>query len=748
LSRKAEWLLLPGLDTVTMTNPVENADHRLRRTTDKTAASTGIHAGNAAVVDFLQLLARAVRQFHTYPATSPLCTDAIDTCHRAFMGLELEQPLGFRVTPRELILDDNAVGRGTIIEQELSRPLHGARVASLEIDRAVSVRDWCQFCEILAAVGRTQSTASLAELLLDSGVAAIVPRVTPRPEVLELGAPPPAAQTLVERERTRQASLGGSPAQHLYPPDKGWVRLDPAVGYEAISLLDLTVLVNDPAELAGMLTRLIDDTPANEPGDGVALEQRYSDVVMLISALDPRLGRLLFSKLAHAVLSLDSECRRVLLRRAILPGLLDQRLDGEMVLGQFPDLDLADALCLLMDLEAASPDLLRLALDRLQLQPERRAGLVPLIEKSVAKHSASREATDRWTSSGLEQQAGTLTRVESGVKKNFGEFAAFDLSISEHTVAVLTGVREAIIATEGIDAQLTWGLSLAKVEPNPAIVAAVLGRGLPALRALVRAQRWHDLTRWIARLSGIADDLESSRPDVAKAVRETVGTLADRDLVLQLAHLCAAEPGRTYAAAIAAGLGKSIVPAWLESVDASADRARVRPFAGLMCECARRVAPAIVERLPTLGSDGARAAVTVLGFAGAGFESAVSGQLVDGDQRLSREALGALARIGSAKAAALIAAQLERGPMALDAAAEDALWRLPGTLGLAKARELLGRREFVTHHPHSAARLLERAAQGTGDRIDAVLESLLPLRFHFWSPAVARVGAKARSMLR
>jgi hypothetical protein len=738
-----------GLVTDAMMNPVESADHRLRQANDKTAASCGRHAGNAAIVDFLQLLARAVRQFHTYPATSPLCTDAIDACHRAFMALELEQPLGFRVAPRELVLDDDAVGRGTIIEQELSRPLHRARVASLEIDRAVSVRDWCQLCEVLAAGGRAQPTASLAELLLDSGVAAIVPRVTPRPEVLELGAPPPAMQTLVERERTRQASLsGGSPAQHLYPPDKGWVRLDPTVGYEAISLLDLTVLVNDPAELAAMLTRLIDDTPADDSGDGVALEQRYSDVVMLISALDPRLGRLLFSKLARAVLGLDSECRRVLLRRAILPGLLDQRLDGELVLGEFPDVDLADALCLLMDLEAASPDLLVLALDRLQLQPERRAGLIPLIDVNVAKRSASLGAADRWTASGLDRQAGTLTRIESGVTKNFGEFAAFDLSINEHTNAVLADVREAIVTTDGLDAQLACGLSLARVEPNPAVVAAVLGRGLPALRAFARGQRWQDLTRWIARLGGIADELESSRPDVAKAVRETLRNLSDRELVLQLARLCAAEPGRTYAAAITAGLGQSIVPAWLESLDAPADRARVRPFAGLMSECARHVAPAIVQQLATLGSDAARAAVAVLGFAGVGYESAIVGQVAEGDQRRSREALGALARIGSAKAAALIAAQLEHGPAAVEAAAEDALWRLPGSLALAKARELLGRREFVTRHPHTAARLLERAAQGTGDRIDAVLEGLLPLRFHFWSPAVARIGARARSMLR
>src|SRR5437764_15213904 len=204
-----------------MTNPVGKTDYKVRRTPDKPAAAPA-DAGTAAIVDFLQLLGRAARQFHTYPAASPLCTDAIDACHRAFMTLGLDQPLVFRVAPRELLLDDDAVGRGTIIEQELSRPLHRARVASLEIDRAVSIRDWSQFCGILTASARaSRSKATLAELLLDAGVGAIVPRVTPRPELFEIGAPAPAVQALVESERSRQRPPGASAATHMSPACMG-----------------------------------------------------------------------------------------------------------------------------------------------------------------------------------------------------------------------------------------------------------------------------------------------------------------------------------------------------------------------------------------------------------------------------------------------------------------------------------------------------------------------------------------------
>ena len=323
-----------------MTNSSNHADYRVRRPDDKAGAA----APKVSAVDFFQLLARAVHQFHTYPPTSPLCTDAIAACHAAFMALELEEPLTIRIGKRELLLEDEGIGRGTIIEQQLWRPLHRARVAAVEIRPDVALRDWSQFCPIVAAsLRQSRQSANLSELMLDAGVGAIIARVTPRPELFEVGAPPAPMQVVVDRERTRQSLLPASgPAQHLYPPDKGWVRVDPTVRYESISLLDLTVLINEPAELASMLTRLIDEDASDETSRAAALQHRYSDVVMLIGALDARLARILFSKLSRAVLSLDSDRRRALLKGAILPGLLDGRVNGEAVLWEFPDIDLAD----------------------------------------------------------------------------------------------------------------------------------------------------------------------------------------------------------------------------------------------------------------------------------------------------------------------------------------------------------------------------------------------------------------------
>ena len=728
-----------------MTNSSEKTDYRVRRPDDK----AGVSAASGPLVDFLHLLARATHQFHTYPPTSPLCTDAVAACHAAFIALELEQPLTVRVGERDLLVNDEEVGRGTVmIEHELWRPLHRARVSSVEITPGTSLRDWSQFCPILAAsLRRSRQSPSFAELLLEAGVGAIVARVTPRPELFDMGAPPTAMQVVVERERTRQSSIPAlGPAQHLYPPDKGWVRLDPSLPYESISLLDLTVLVNDPAELAAMLTRLIDEDVTDPSTRATALAHRYSDVVMMIGALDARLGRILFSKLARAVLALDSDRRRALLKGAILPGLLDGRFNGEAVLWEFPDIDLAEALCLLLDLDAASPHVLSMALDRLHLPDERRSALAPLIKTRLQAGHSSESTKDRWSAAGFDGVASSLTRLAPGVARNFSEFAAFDLAMNEQTTSVLADVCDAIVTTHAADAQLRCALSLARIEPNPTVVSTMLARALPALVHVLRAERWDAVTRFVIDLQGTAAGLGRSRPDVAKIVDDTLVRLCDRSFILRLAQLSAAHDGRPQAAAIVTAAGSSLVPAWLELLDEPAERTCARQLLPLMCDHAVLVAPAIAERLALLGADAVCAALTVLAAVGSGYEDLIAEQAKAGEERRGREAMRALARIASPRAATLIVSHIENGPPVVRPAAEEALWRLPLPLAFAKTHELLRRRDFVVHHPHAASRLLERAAQSADDGLDRVLEDLMSLRFHFWSPAVARVGAKAREL--
>ena len=112
-----------------------------------------------------------------------------------------------------------------------------------------------------------------------------------------------------------------------------------------------------------------------------------------------------------------------------------------------------------------------------------------------------------------------------------------------------------------------------------------------------------------------------------------------------------------------------------------------------------------------------------------------------------REALRALARMATTPAAAAVAGCLQSATAWARTAAEEALWHFPPALAAAQVRKLLANREFVLAHPDVAGRLMDRAAQAGTSGLAPVLETIAPLRFRFWNPALVRVAMKARHLL-
>lgn len=720
------------------------ADNHFVSGPDKTV--TLAKGDRVSVEEFLQLLARAVRQFHTYPAISPLCTDAITACHKVFASLDRDDRLVLRVTPNELIVDEVGVGSGTIVEYELVRRLHRANIAALDIDRVASPRDLSRFCtDVIRCDDLAKSTTTLAELLVEHGVDTIVPRVAHRPEVVDIGAPPAPLCDLVEHERARHEAFAAStPASYLYPPDKGWVRLDPGARFDTVSLMDLTVLVDDPADVATILLRLTDDDQAGANAHQTALEQKFTDVTTLLAALDPRLARVMFEKLARAVLNLEPDRRKDLLQRTILPGLLDGRANGT-VLRDFPDVDLAESLCLLLELETAAPEVLTAALDRLELPADRREAVVPLIDERLRAKTTPSEG--RGKEPGIERHARRLVQVEAAANKDFAAFAAFDLSIDDEVAVAMAGVGETIASTDLPLTQLRCLWSLVRLEPNPGVVDAFLRRAVALFGELERGARWHDLAASASPYRQLADDLRERRPDVAEAISQALVAFCGPDRALALVALYASgAEGRQIANLLIDAFGLATVSGFVALLDDAALQSKTRPLVPLMCERAALFAPALALDLGRYGALATHAVVRILGFAGAGYEEAVAEQLDRGDEQTAREALRALARMGTAQAAALVARQLQSGNAGRRASAEEALWRFPPARTAVQVRDLLRSRDFVLQNPQTTARLLDRAAQAGADGLDRVLADLESLRFRFWNPGLARVGLKAREL--
>lgn len=713
-------------------------------------ASRGQRSGPSDVDAFLHLLARAVRQFHTYPQSSPICVDAIEACLNAVRSLEEGDSLVFRISPRELFFKERSVGAGTIVEQELASRLHQAHVAVLSIARDVPARDLSRLCSDLIRCRQHRDTkTTLADLLAEHGVDTITIELARRPEVLDIGAPDDPRRTLVEHERRRHevAVAPDQPVNYLYPPDKGWIRLDPAVDFSTISLVDLAVLVDNPSDLAGMLLRLTDDDVTGTEAEARALEQKFGDVATLFGSLDPRLARVMFAKLARAVLDLGAERREDLLRRTILPGLLDGRLDG-VVLRDFPDVDLAEALCLLLDLETAAPDVLTAAVARLDLPAERKDHILPVLESRLnARESADRSPDDSALETGRDRYARRLIRVETANGKTFTDFAAFDLSIDAETATVLSGIQTELETGDPLIAQIQCLWNLVRLEPNRGRTESFLHGATTLLERLETDSRWKEVAEWGTRFRQFADAVQRRRPDTSEAIAEALLAYWTPSRVVRLTRPCASEAAAQDAlATMVEAFGCTMVPALVAVIEDPDARPLINPVVQIMCRHACMLAPALGTSLRQCRASSARIIVKVLGFAGQGCETIVAGALDHEDDQTAREALRALARIGTAEAAAAVGRQICEGRGSMPTAAAEALCRFPEAVARAQLRQLLEQRSFVIKNPQLAARLLSRVGPGDAHELEPTLAELVRLRYRFWSPALMRVAITAQHL--
>jgi hypothetical protein len=717
------------------------------RAPSRTRAPRPPEAGRAD--ECLQLLARAVQQYHTYPPTSPLCHNAVEACQRALVSLGHRDQLDFRVTPHALIVEEVALGRGTLVEHELAHRLHAASIAQITIDRAASVRELSWFClDLVNSSSRREKHANLIELLSGHGVNRITLRPAYRPEVLQVGAPPEPVASLVDQQRERRDELfaEGGIVDHLYPPDKGWVRLDPSSPLPNVSLIDLALMSDDPASLATMLLRLTDGDVSENLAPGDALSQKFSDVAMLFSALEPRIARVMFAKLARGVLDLDPDSRQTLLRRTILPGLLDGKIDG-VVLRDFPDLDLADSLCLLLDLETAAPEVVTTALARLDLPAERHDAVLPLLKERLAGRNP--EGGARETS--VDAHAKKLVRMDRERAKSFAEFAAFDLALDQHALDALGQIREDIVASDVLSEQLACLSRLVRLEANPDVVQRFCERMMVHLQQLEQEQRWQIFADWLSRSRALRDELAEPRPDVANVISSSLEKLCTVERAARLVDLAAeGSPHRQAADAIVSALGAPIGGAIVTAIQARHRDSKdpmIRGAAQLLADHAATVAPALVAAIDSSDVNITRLVSRVLGLAGHGYEEPLAKQLASRDEQTVREALRSLARIGTPKAASHVRTAIEQKAGWLSAAAAETLWHFPTTEAHRQVRELLGRREFVVRQPQVAVRMLDREAQAGAAGLEPILATLSPLRYRLWSPALARVGRRAHALL-
>ena len=661
----------------------------------------------------------------------------------ALAALAPEDRLTLRVTSRELIAGDTAVGAGTLIEHELARRLYKARVAVLEISISASSEDLSHLCAELARL-QDQSDAShtLADRLTERGVDTIVPTMAQQPVVTDVGVVSATKRARVDQARQRRHATETQvrPA-YLYPPGKGWIRVDPYHRVDSVALVDLPALVDDPVDIADLLFGLTDtETPARERRQ-VALERTFGNLMRILGALEPELAQVMCARLAGAIGLLEADRRRTLLQHTILPAVLDGGPE-RFVLVAFPDEALAEALCLLLELETAGPQAFATALGRLELSTERRAAVIERIEARLRATDGSVAQAE------MERYARALLRLNANASRDLSDFAAFDLAIDGKTTEAVAQLRAGIGNTDSCDVQLLCVRQLMELATSAPAFEAILRRVRGLFAELERRERWDDLTAAIDACTQRLTELQPTRPEMAEPIGQMLTAYCTPPrLLTRIDWYAGGGPERPPAEAWIVSLGPWMVPAFAALLDDPLIHGRARALESMMCARASELGAALAKQLSECGAPAARVLVSVLGHAG-GHVTHLADVVTHADGRVVREALRALVRIGTPEAVAVVARQVEHGREATRGLAEQALLQCPPAAVATVACDLLASRSFVLSHPDLAVRLMERAQAARIPRLDERLDALSVLRFRVWHAGSRRVGLKARKLRR
>jgi hypothetical protein len=710
--------------------------------------STSGWPGRIEAVDtFLMLLSKAVRQVHAYPIASQVCIDAVSTCRAHLSTIDGPDETKLAVTPDALLLHDKQLGDNAVVRQELTRRLRRARVVELTVHHHASARDLTRFCVNLIRVAESPDrTLSMAALMQEDGVEAVSVEVTARREVMQVAPAAPTQRDLVAHERRRRddAIAGNMRTAHLFPPHRGWIRLDPAESYNAITLADLAILVDDPNELAAMLQRLVEDGQ-DARDDSHALERRFGDVAAVFAGLEPRLSLMMFGKLAAAVCALDVEPRHNLLKAAILPAIFDRR-PAASVLHAFNDETLAESLCLLTT-DTAGPGIAISALDQLGIRDERRLALVALIDDLLRARIDPSLGLDASTAIELDRQARRLTSIDASVRRSFAELSGFELRLDDGARDAIAGVRAGIQATDGLLVELTCLANLIALQPNPEVAGAFVQGTIERASQLVTAGRWRDLAVALDHVVTVVEPLRERRPEVTTLVDDALASFSSPDFAAALmAQHGRGEESQVVSLCIIDALGPAMAPALLTLLETNASAGSVA--VGLMSERAALFAPSLADNAAGFTRQARPHVARILGHAGAGYEDAVGSLVTTDDERTAREALRALARIGTPHAAELVNRHARGARGWLLTAIVEAILHFPAETSAVAIRDLLAQRAFVLAHPNEASRLIARAAQAKVPGLEPVLRDLVSLRFRFWNRALVKVAHDAEALLR
>lgn len=699
----------------------------------------------AHVARFVGALARAVQAFHTYPPGSPSRGDVIEVARDTLRPCipPDEASLWIDVTSQGLSVADEpiAVDRGP--ERALAIALRQAYVSALEIRAGTSTRDFRQFCALIAfpdqLLGREED---LPEILAQRGVTHIVAHVISSHQTIEAGTVPPALLDLVQRRR-------GGATRSADAAEGGWIRLDPSVPLDRVTLEDLPLLMRDAPSLGVALDRMSRAHGAVSPSEALLLH--YEEITDLYAACGPSLADTLFRRLAAVVHDLPDETRLTLLKEQVLPGLVDGRRSGQ-ILKHFSEEKVADALWLLLDLGVGGVEMLTAGLASLDLPESRLEGVVERVSRRLEGESAASpdwsNILDRDASGHVADGIGRRLTVDEEHDADFLALRSFDLSVDEASASDLTQIVGDVTDADPVAAQLRCSADILALSADPSIIAATMRRSRGFFLDLESRGDAAALADWLARYASIARQRDGLDGEVAAIIRSTLDQYVTPEFIHRVSALPIPSDREPPLVTIICELGRTGVGALVDSLAVESDRSARNRLLTALQPRASQLAEYLVDYLSHPEWYVVRNLLTLLGYAGPGYEGAVAGLVEHEHPRVIREAFIALARIGTEEAINRTADALydESGEVRQHAA--EAIWRFEPKLSHPRLLEAIDDRQLALSHPDLVVQLVVAAGKRDLEGLEPVLRRLRRHCFAVWNPERRTLGWRALRQLR
>lgn len=697
------------------------------------------------VARFVGALSRAVQAFHTYPPGSPARGDVIEVARDTLRPCipRDEDCISIDVTSQGLSVADEplVVDRGP--ERALAIALRRAYVSTLEIRAGASTRDFRQFCALMAfpdqLLGREED---LPEILAQRGVTHIIVHIISSHQTIEGGTVPPALLELVQRHR-------GGMGRSAESAEGGWIRLDPSVPLERVTLEDLPLLLRDAPALGVALDRMSRTHGAVSPSEALLLH--YEEITDLYAACGPSVAASLFRRLAAVVHQLPEETKLALLKEKVLPGLVDGRRSGR-ILKHFSEEEVADALWLLLDLGVGGVEMLTAGLASLDLPESRLEGVVERVSRRLEGES---DAAPDWsamlhrdTSGPGTDGLGERLTVNEEHEADFLALRSFDLSVDEASANDLAQIVGDVASADPVAAPLRCCADILALSADPAIIAATMRRSRGFFLDLESRGDAAALADWLALYARIARERDSLDGEVAALIRGTLDQYVTPEFIHRVSALAAPPDREPPLVTIICELGRTGVGALVDSLAVESDRSARNRLLTALQPRASGIAEHLVDYLSHPEWYVVRNILTLLGYAGQGYEEAVAGLVEHEHPRVQREAFIALARIGTEEAISHTADALYDESEEVRKHAADAIWRFEPTLSHPRLLEAIRDRRLALAHPDLVRQLVIAAGKRDLAGLDPVLRRLRRHCFAVWNPERRSLGWCALRQLR